>query len=387
MRLLQVVPTYYPAVRYGGPIRSVHGLASALVRRGHEVHVYTTSMDGPGDLEVPLGVPVDLDGVKVHYFRVPALRRLAFSPSLAAAVARSAAYFDVIHLQSVFLLPTLYAARAAERAKVPYVASPRGMLMRAALAGRSTRLKRAWLAAFERRTYREAAAVHVTAPLEAEELGDLTPRSGRIRVISNGLEWPADGASLSLGPFATVARPYALFLSRLSWKKGLDRLIRAWVEIPDLHLVIAGNDDEGYESTVRRLIAEAGVGDRVTLVGNASDEFKWALYREAAVFVLPSYAENFGNVIVEAMAMGCPVVTSQAVGAGSLVAQAGAGIVIDGAPASIVAAIRTLSADPAQARAMGQRGIGYVRARLGWDAIAAEMESLYAEITVRRRTP
>ncbi len=83
LRILQVVPTYYPAVRYGGPVRSVHGLSAALARRGHEVHVYTTNLDGPNDLDVPLDTPVDLDGVKVHYFDVPGLRRLHWSPGWA----------------------------------------------------------------------------------------------------------------------------------------------------------------------------------------------------------------------------------------------------------------------------------------------------------------
>src|SRR5579859_5635211 len=98
LRILHVVPTYYPAVRYGGPIRSVHGLAAALVRRGHEVHVYTTSVDGDKDLDVPLGEPVNLDGVAVHYFRVPGLRRLCWCPSLGRRLRASVASFDVVHL-------------------------------------------------------------------------------------------------------------------------------------------------------------------------------------------------------------------------------------------------------------------------------------------------
>ena len=68
LKLLHVVPTYLPATRYGGPIYSVHGLCKALAVRGHEVHVFTTNVDGPGDSAVPLGRPVDLDGVKVWYF-------------------------------------------------------------------------------------------------------------------------------------------------------------------------------------------------------------------------------------------------------------------------------------------------------------------------------
>src|ERR1700757_4417839 len=89
LRILHVVPTYYPAVRYGGPIRSVHGLAAGQVRGGHEVHVYTNNVDGDQDLEVPTDQPVAMDGVSVHYFPVPALRRLFWSPSLGRQLRQS----------------------------------------------------------------------------------------------------------------------------------------------------------------------------------------------------------------------------------------------------------------------------------------------------------
>jgi hypothetical protein len=84
MRILHVVPTYYPAVRYGGPIYSVHSLCRSLVAGGHEVHVLTTNIDGTADSEVPLDRAVDLDGVYIHYSRSPWLRRIYWSPRLAA---------------------------------------------------------------------------------------------------------------------------------------------------------------------------------------------------------------------------------------------------------------------------------------------------------------
>src|ERR1700730_4215564 len=98
LRILHVVPTYYPAVRYGGPIRFVHGLAAALARRGHDVHVFTTSVDGDTDLDVPLDHPVEWDGVTIRYFRVPALRRLFWAASLSSRLREAIATFDVVHL-------------------------------------------------------------------------------------------------------------------------------------------------------------------------------------------------------------------------------------------------------------------------------------------------
>src|ERR1700761_4636824 len=98
LRILHVVATYYPAVRYGGPVRSVHGLAKALARRGHDVHVYTTNVDGDQDLDVQLEKAIDLDGVQIRYFGVPALRRLFWAPSLGKKLRESVSEFDIVHL-------------------------------------------------------------------------------------------------------------------------------------------------------------------------------------------------------------------------------------------------------------------------------------------------
>jgi NAD(P)-dependent dehydrogenase (short-subunit alcohol dehydrogenase family) len=98
MRILHVVPTYYPAVRYGGPIYSVHALCRAFAAAGHQVHVVSASVDGPEDSDVSHGRPVDLDGVQVHYFRSRLLRRIYWSADLADAVSSMTAAFDVVHL-------------------------------------------------------------------------------------------------------------------------------------------------------------------------------------------------------------------------------------------------------------------------------------------------
>src|SRR3954464_12392703 len=87
MRILHVVPSYIPAWRYGGPIHSVHGLCKALVARGHEIDVATTNVDGESGRDVPLAKPVDLNGVRVHYFPSRVLRRLYYSPPLRRFIA------------------------------------------------------------------------------------------------------------------------------------------------------------------------------------------------------------------------------------------------------------------------------------------------------------
>lgn len=381
LRILHVVATYYPAVRYGGPIRSVHGLAAALAKRGHDVHVYTTNVDGDSVLDVPVDRPVDLDGVKVHYFPVSAaLKRLYWSPALERRVRDSIAEFDVLHSHAVFLMPMRAAARAAARAGVPYVVAPRGMLIRDLIHRKSRWVKTAWINLVERTTLANAAAIHVTADVEGAELTALGLPARRIECIPNGVDWPVEHVSLEQGPFAQLPERYVLFLSRINWKKGLDRLITAWQWVPDIPLVIAGNDDENYRPRLEELARSLGVADRVLFVGPASDAHKWALYERAQLFVLPSYSENFGNVVAEAMAMGCPSLITAEVGIAPLVAATGAGKVVSGKPEELAAGIVALLADPTARQQMGRKAIEAAQTHLSWPGIAAQTERLYRAI-------
>ncbi len=379
LRILQVIPTYYPAVRYGGPIRSVHGLSAALVRRGHEVHVFTTSVDGDKDSDVEIGRAVDIDGVQVTYFKVPALRRLYWSPAMGERLRRVVADYDVVHLHSVYLWPTWAAARAAERARVPYLIAPRGSLIDELICRKSRWLKKAWIALIEQRSLARAAGLHVTSDLEGAEAQALGLRLPEIFCVPNGVSWPATHAPLEAGPLAGLPRPYALFLSRINWKKGLDRLIRAWQSVPDLTLVIAGNDEDGYQRGLEGLAVAAGIADRVRFVGPVSDEHKWALYEAAEMFILPSYSENFGNVVAEAMAMKCPVIVTPEVGLAPFIVETGAGVVCDGEPPILARAICMLHADATLRREMGAKGKEAVTDRLSWDAVAAHMERVYRQ--------
>ena len=114
-------------------------------------------------------------------------------------------------------------------------------------------------------------------------------------------------------------RPYVLFLGRLNWKKGLDRLIPAMEQVTNADLLIAGNDEENYRPELEALARRCGVADRVRFLGPVHGERKWELLSSAQILALPSYSENFGNVVLEAMAVGCAVIVTPEVGMASVV--------------------------------------------------------------------
>lgn len=386
LRVLNVVPSYLPATRYGGPIYSVHGLCRALVESGHEVHVFTTNVDGNGDTDVPLGEAVDLDGVKVWYFPSRRLRRLYWSPEMKRELGRRVAEFDLVHLHSVFLWPTWAAARVARRMGVPYVLAPRGMLVRELVQRKNRLLKSAWISAIEKRNLRFAAAIHVTSELEKEDLGRLGLDLSRIEVVANGVDVPKETSVVDLSEdIRRILKlaPYGLYVGRLSWKKGLDRLLVAWSRIEVGHLVIAGNDEEGMGPWLERLIDDLGLNERVTLlVRHVSREEQSELFAHAGVSVLTSYSENFGNVVLEAMAAGCPVVVTDKVGAADIVRESGAGVVSASEPDAIAESIRSLLDNPSAGRQKGDAGRTYVVRHLTWEGVASRMETAYQRILV-----
>ncbi len=389
MKILQVVPTYVPARRHGGPALAVHGLGKALAAAGHEVTAFTTNVDGEDEIELPLGRPVARDGVEVFYFPVRFPRRLYRSPALAREARRRIAAFDVAHLHSVFLAPTSAVARAAERAGVPYLVAPRGMLVPELIRRRGRLRKTLWLSLVERRTLARAAGLHVTGDLEAEEAARLGLALPPIYSVPNGI----DPELLRLDPSATLAGPvrtaltrgtFVLVLGRLSWKKGIDRLLAALPLVPGATLVVAGNDEEGLTAALSRQAAELGVGDRLLFTGPVEGADKAALLHASSLLVLPSHSENFGNVVLEAMAVGRPVVVTPAVGLAGVVAESGAGLVVAGEPATLAQALNDLLAAKERREEMGRRGQAAALGRFGWPAVAERMVEVYREVAGRR---
>jgi glycosyltransferase involved in cell wall biosynthesis len=379
VKILHVTATYLPAVRYGGPIRSVHGLCVALAGLGHEIHVFTTNVDGPGNSDVPLGQPVDIEGVKVWYFPCQMLRRLYWSPQMKKMLNQQMSHFDIVHLHSVFLWPIWAAARIAEKSGVPFVVSPRGMLVWDLLQRKSKWLKWTWIKFIEQRTLASAKAIHVTTQKELDEVRRFDFDLPSVLVIPNGVDGPRYETQNDPGVHAD-GKEYVLFLGRINWKKGLDRLISAWRYVPDTALVIAGNDEENYQRELVRLAAKCGITERIRFIGMVQGAAKWRLLRGAKLFTLPSYSENFGISVLEAMSTGCPVVVTPEVGLADAVAESGAGLVIAGDCEVLGRAIEELLVDADRRHTMGANGRRLARSEYAWGRVALQMACGYEKI-------
>jgi glycosyltransferase involved in cell wall biosynthesis len=385
--LLHVTPTYVPAYRYGGPIYSVHALCRSLAAAGHDVHILATSVNGTGDSDVFYDRPVDLDGVQVHYCRSRWLRRLYWSADLGAKCVDMIGGFDVAHVHSVFLFPTWAAARAARRTSVPYVLSPRGMLVRDLIARRSAAYKRMWIRLIERRNLAHAARIHLTSQEERNALIDLGLSLAPTAVVPNGVDEPVafSSESVSADVRSLVSQGFdILSFGRINWKKGLDRLIQSVAEMRDVKVLIAGDDADGLAENLRKLAEQHGIGDRVLfLPRQITGPDKEALFAAGRLFALPSLSENFGNVVAEAMIRRLPVVVTVGVGAAEIVEESGGGAVAPGDPKGFAATVASLLESDERLSVMGSAGAAYARERLNWNSIARRFEELYTDILCR----
>jgi glycosyltransferase involved in cell wall biosynthesis len=238
--------------------------------------------------------------------------------------------------------------------------------------------KRLALRLFQRRDLETARAFVATAGMEYEHLRRLGLHQP-VAVIPNGVTLPATNP-LSMAP---AGRPgdrerVALFLSRLHPKKGVLELVRAWSQLAPVgwRLRIAGPDEGGPGGEVTRLVGQLGLEAAIDYVGPMEDEAKAALYREADLFVLPTFSENFGLVVAEALAAGVPVITTRGAPWADLETYGCGWWIETGVPPLVLALREAMALRDAERRAMGERGRAYVR-RFDWEVIAGQTLDLY----------
>lgn len=391
MKILHITPTYYPAIRYGGPIKSVHELNKWLVKKGVEVIVYTTNADGPSVLDVPVNQPVDVDSVKVFYFK-KFFSRWFYSFKMHQAIAKNVKNFDIVHITGVFLAVSVLGAYYARKYKKPYIISPRGVLMKEPLRRKSFK-KHLYLSFIEKNNLAKADAIHFTAELERDEyIKENLPLKNSI-VVPNCFDSSEFEESVEHGYLRKKYKipdnkKIILFLSRLSWKKGFDTLIPAFAEVikkeSNTILVIAGGNDEGYKKEIDKFIEQNRVKDKVIFTGLVKGREKIAAYQDSDVFVLPSYSENFGNVVFEALYFGLPVVITKNVAVFPEVEKAGGGLVINKDINELSKAILKIINNPSGAKKMGEAGKKMVINEFSPEGVADKLFNEYSGLLAQK---
>ncbi len=379
MRVLHVIPSISP--KRGGPSAALFPMIAALQGTGIECGVLTTNDDGPGNSDLNTGQWQDLGGISVLAFPRKLLGRRWFDEHIVAPQAirwlnQQGREWDLLHVHAVFSYLSTRAMSWARKHDHPYISRPLGQLCHWPLQQKPLR-KRAYLGLVEKRNLKGASRVHFTSQQESDEcLAAGIVVEGM--VVPHGINMPKD----RMGEADSKANALSVvFLSRLDPKKGIERLIQGFVsadpERLNANLTIAGSGDSHY---VESLKAQASGQDSIEFVGWVEGEAKHRLLRGADLFVLPSYSENFGVVVLEAMSSGIPVLLTPEVALSQHVKDAGAGLVIDGSVQSITAGITQLAGDKKLRQSMGQAGRSLAQNKFSWDAVAAALKQHYQEI-------
>ncbi len=384
MKILHIVPSYLPAYRYGGPILSVHSLNKWLVKKGADITVFTTNIDRQGITNVPLYQETLIDGVKVWYFPI-SFRKWEYSSKLHNTLAEKAKDFDLIHITSVFLFASTLGAYYAKKYNKPYIISPRGSLMKEPLKMKNSLLKKTYLNLIEERNLFGASAIHFTAEKEKEEYLEADLDFKSFFIVPNALDssdldkYEKTGFRKKFG--ISKDKKIILSLGRISWKKGFNTLIPAFVEVakkePNAFLVIAGEDDQNYKKEVKKLIKEFKVNNKVLFTGMLLGEDKAGAFKESDVFTLPTYSENFGMSVIEAMHCGLPVVVSEGLGIGRGIAENKAGIVVKKENKEFSAAILKVLKNKQFSRKIGENARKFVKNRFSPNVLAEEFIRQY----------
>jgi glycosyltransferase involved in cell wall biosynthesis len=386
MKVLQVIPG--TSTNFGGPSVALTDMSRLLCAKGIETSILTTNIDpAMGRMRVPLGVPTEQRGARVVYCNVWPRTRYAFSTSLARTLFQTAHLYDVIHIHWLYNFAPLAAAMAARRAKVPYVLQPNGSLD-PNLMKKNRIFKKIYNSSIGKYIIENASGIIYTTQTE-QRLASIPKDRIPSHIVPVGLDGEEYVRLPTRGRFRGQFPEFAdkfivLFLSRINHQKGLDLLIPAFrivaAKHSRAHLVIAGSDGDGYGRQVRQWVGEAGLSNRVSFVGRVPDELKLAAYVDADLFVLPSYAENFGAVVTEALACRCPVVISNRVNICDEIAAAEAGIVTECTVASVADGMALVIESPDLARRLGQNGYDLVQRKFTWDVALEKMIPIYREL-------
>lgn len=354
---------------HGGTSRSVPALCDALEELCVDVHLLVGVQNSTIE-----GNCFPKNASRVHLVQTGYGHRLLggslFAKSLLSLLEPAR---TVVHDHGIWLGSNHGVASACRSRDIPRIVSPRGMLGSWALNHRKWKKKLAWTL-YQRRDLLTASAFHATSPAEAEEIRALGLKQP-IAIVPNGITLP----KTLLAPRNNPSRQM-LFMSRIHPKKGLPLLIQAWKKaaIPlDWVLRIAGPDELNHLGELQQLVQQLGIKNSIQFIGPIDDSQKWAVYAESDLFVLPSYNENFGIVIAEAMAAGLPVITTKGT-PWSVLEERKCGWWIELSVDELANTLRTAVNTPFhELRNMGRAARDYVVDAFSWEKSARELNDFY----------
>lgn len=283
------------SLKGGGPSRSVPMLVKGLAEVGVDITLMTFRTDD----------------MNIHALEGTTAKLKVLDPETSAKEIEKyilTEKFDIIQMQSMWAKSYHQVAQIARKHNIPYLITPRGMLEPWSLLQKKWKKKLALLL-YQMKDLQKAACIFTTAEMEAQHVRDLGVKVP-MSVIPNGIETDGYACRTSMDG----VKKQILFLSRVHVKKGIELLIDAFAcihkDFSDWSVVIVGNGEADYIESLKQKVKSLGLEDCIKILPPVFGEAKTKLYQESSLFCLPSYSENFGMVIAEAMSCGVPAITT-----------------------------------------------------------------------------
>ena len=375
IKVLHVIRSIDPDT--GGPAFAVMQMSSSIAGDRVHVDIATTHAVDEGADKYSSRVPVVGSALRLFSFSRALGGNWCFSVELWRWLKANIRDYDLVHITGVFTFPVIIAAILARRAGIPYIVRPAGTLDAYPLTKKAWR-KKIFYRLLLKRLLEHAAIIHATSAAEQNQIKLLDARFMSTVIplavaLHNFNRIHTDSDQVRL-----------LFLSRIHPKKGLPVLLRALAILNNRNkkysLTIAGAGSQEYLNELRYITKELGIVSLVSYTGFVDGEDKDYLLRNSDVFVLPSYQENFGIAVVEAMAVGLPVVVSDQVAISAKILKAGAGKVVPiDEPGQLAEVICALESSDTR-NALGQAGIELVRSNFSPEALRQGLHSMYSEV-------
>ena len=382
MKILHVIAGMPPE---GGMAESVPTLSLYLRRLGHEVVLATLS----GSMS-EAATRAEQEGVRLIRFVPSWPRCLYFSWQMLMELNGLCEDADVVHVHGAWTFPVWWGGYCALRTRKPLIRSPRGCLAPARLR-RSTWKKRIAGVLCDNRFLRKASVIHVTCEAERHEAEMYFQKMERalppIAMVPNGIEVDAwqgsrDRSVIDQKWVACRGKRVVLFLGRINPIKGLDLLVKAWRNacLEDWHLLIVGPDEHGYRACVETFFDDTNTRAQVTFGDPVYGEEKREVMRAADIFILPTYNENFGIAVAEALAAGVPVITTKGAPWSELASEC-CGWWVDIGVEPLANALRdAMNLTDEERRGMGENGQRLVERKYQWKTVVNQMVELYETI-------
>ena len=385
MYLLHITPSYKPAYIYGGPTISVSRLCEAVNQYAGEAElkVLTTTANGKEEVQVNPSEETDVDGVKVIYFKRLTKDHSHLSPSLLWNIYRKLSIhgkYHVVHIHAWWNLVSVGAALVCWLKDVRPIISPRGMLGGYTSSHKNSFVKKSFHQLIGRKLLNRV-VFHVTSKKEMLEVRKQFPEA-KIYIIPNVIDLPdvvQEQKSDAKGDF------HICFLARINPIKGLELLFQALKSFSKPYkLSIAGDGDQEYIKALIHLSEGLNLDQQINWLGHLDNEEKFKFLRDSDILVLPSYTENFANVVIESLSVGTPVLLSDQVGTADFVQQHDLGWVCPPDADEIHAALEKAYADKTKRERIRQEAPEIIRKEFSPEVLVQKYLEMYGEVKAGR---